>query len=102
MSDNNFDDSNDQSEGYMAQEETAQDEEALRNPYGYAEQGCTFGVRRKGMYYPKSNFCLRLLYFVNAQKFTGYVCEISREMDEVTKFVLLATYSYKLYYIYYI
>lgn len=65
------------------------EEEADRNsnPYGYLEQRYSFGVKSKtgGVYLPKSDFSIKLLYFVEAGHLTGYVCSVTRELDQITR-----------------
>ena len=59
------------------------------NPYGYCEQGNSFGFKRKGVYYPKSDFSLRLVHFVEAKnsskQLTGYTCIVTREVDNESR-----------------
>ena len=52
------------------------------NVYGYCDKTYSFGVTKSTIYNPKSDFGLALLNFVAAQHHTGYVCKISREMDQ--------------------
>lgn len=62
------------------------------NPYGYWEQGNSFGFKRKGVYYPKSDFSLTLLSFVeaksSAKQLTGYTCTITREVDNESRYII--------------
>ena len=44
-------------------------EDSTDNPYGYWKQENSFGFKRKVVYYPKSDFSLTLLHFVEAKKF---------------------------------
>ena len=54
------------------------------NPYGFCDRCFSFGVKKSTMYYPKSDFGLELRSFVTAQQFTGYMCKVSREIDQKT------------------
>lgn len=56
------------------------------NPYGYGDRETTFGLVRKKIYYPKSDFGMQLLEFVSAGSFTGYFCTVTREMDRKSRF----------------
>ena len=62
------------------------------NPYGYCEQGNSFGFKIKGVYYPKSDFSLRLVHFVEAKnsskQLTGYTCIVTREVDNESRYLL--------------
>ena len=62
------------------------------NPYGYWEQGNSFGIKRKGVYYPKSDFSLRLVHFVeannSAKQLTGYTCTVTREVDNESRYYI--------------
>lgn len=57
------------------------------NPYGFLEQNYSFGVKGKGegVFLPKSDFSIKLLYFVEAGHLTGYVCSVTRELDQITR-----------------
>lgn len=57
------------------------------NPYGYGDRETTFGLIRKKVYYPKSDFGLQLKEFVSAGNFTGYFCTVTRQMDRKSRFV---------------
>lgn len=59
------------------------------NPYGYRDSETTFGLVRKKVYYPKSDFGLQLREFVSAGSFTGYFCIVTRQMDRKSRFVFL-------------
>ena len=52
------------------------------NPYGFAEKNTSFGVMKKTIYHPKSDFSLTLLHFVTAENLTGYICSVKRDHDE--------------------
>ena len=58
------------------------------NPYGFLEQDYSFGVKGKGggAFLPKSDFSIKLLYFVEAGHLTGYVCSVTRELDQITRY----------------
>jgi len=63
------------------------EEDDIGNPYGFSEQDYTFGVMKKGVYYPKSDFSLELIYFVSAKHHTGFVCQITRDIDKGSRYV---------------
>ena len=63
------------------------DEDTIINPYGYEDRESTFGLIRKKIYYPKSDFGLRLEEFVSTENFTGYFCTVTREIDMKTRYV---------------
>ena len=67
----------------MMDSNTSYEESVLedRNPYGFCDRDFSFGVTKSTMYYPKADFGLELS-FVTAQQHTGYVCKISREVDQ--------------------
>ena len=71
-------------------DDETQEDSNTNNPYGYWEQGNSFGFKRKGVYYPKSDFSLTLLHFVeaksSAKQLTGYTCSITREVDNESRY----------------
>ena len=57
------------------------------NPYGFHEKDSTFGVRKKRVYYPNSDFSFQLINFVSAMHHTGYLCKVTREIDEKSRYI---------------
>ena len=57
------------------------------NPCGYADRETMFGLLKKKIYYPKSDFGLELKEYVSAGSLTGYFCDVTRQMDRKTRFV---------------
>lgn len=66
---------------------SSEDSVADENVYGYCDKMFSFGVTKSTIYYPKWEFGLALLNFVAAQHHTGYVCKVSREMDQKVQWV---------------
>lgn len=63
------------------------------NLCGYGECETTFGLVRKKIYYPKSDFGLQLKEFVLAGSFTGYFCTVTRQMDRKSRFVSMLMFA---------
>ena len=87
--------SSDQSISEAADHE--EEDETITNPYGFAEENTSFGIMKKTVYYPKSDFSLTLLHFVTADNFTGYICSVRRDHDEQERCEYYSTYSYLLH-----
>lgn len=52
------------------------------NPYGFCDKESSFGISRGGSYFPKSDFGMELVDFVEAKQQTGYCCIITRQFDQ--------------------
>lgn len=53
----------------------------MDNPYGFLDKGSSFGICRGESYFPKSDFGLELVDFVEAKLQTGYCCSITCQFD---------------------
>ena len=64
---------------------TAEAEEK-NNPYGFLDKETSFGMSRGNSYFPKSDFGLKLVDFVEAKLHTGYCCLITRQFDKQKRY----------------
>ena len=69
----------------------------IPNPYGYCDQSSSFGIKKKGKFYPKSDFGLELTRFVKAGSLTGYYCNVTHEITGETRCALCHSYYQVLY-----
>lgn len=65
-------------------------EDEIKNPYGFVEKDTSFGIMKKSIYFPKSDFSLNLVHFVSADNLTGYVCMVKRDHDEQERYSTVA------------
>ena len=54
----------------------------VENPYGYCDKELSFRISRGGSYFPKSDFGIELVDFVEAKQQTGYCCKITWQFDQ--------------------
>lgn len=58
------------------------EEDEITNPYSFVEEDTSFGIMKKTVYYPMSDFSLMLLHFVTADNLTGYICSVKCDHNE--------------------